>query len=192
VLDILAGRGVTLTPVEGTTADAAVIERAGRLDGLARRAAGRRGRPHEPIEARRVLLHTLAHLLIVQLAFESGYSATSLSERLYTSRAARMAGMLIYTAAGDSEGTLGGLVRLGRPGQLEQILTRAVERSRWCSSDPICGELGEGGGQGPDSCNLAACHDCAIVSETSCETGNRHLDRALVSDPEYGFFRSLV
>ncbi len=193
---IVNGEGVLLRldeeQLDAWEADAAVIERAGRLDGLARRAAERRGRPHEPIEARRVLLHTLAHLLIVQLAFESGYSATSLSERLYTSRAGRMAGMLIYTAAGDSEGTLGGLVRLGRPGHLEPILTRAVERSRWCSSDPICGELGESGGQGPDSCNLAACHDCSIVSETSCEAGNRHLDRALVSDPGYGFFRSLI
>ena len=193
---IVNGEGILLRLDEEALAaweaDAAVVARAGRLDELARRAAERRERPHEPIEARRVLLHTLAHLLIVQLAFESGYSATSLNERLYASGAERMAGMLIYTAAGDSEGTLGGLVRLGRPGQLEPILGRAIERSRWCSSDPICSELGESGGQGPDSCNLAACHDCAIVSETSCETGNRHLDRALVSDPGYGFFRALL
>ena len=169
-----------------------VIERTGRLDELARRAAERRGRAHEPIESRFVLLHTLAHLLIVQLAFESGYSATSLNERLYTSRGEGMGALLIYTAAGDSEGTLGGLVRLGRPGLLEATLQRAVERSRWCSSDPICSELGASGGQGPDSCNLAACHDCAIVSETSCETGNRHLDRALVSDPRFGLFREML
>jgi len=169
-----------------------VIERTGRLDELARRAAERRGRPHEPIESRFVVLHTLAHLLIVQLAFESGYSATSLNERLYSSRGDAMGALLIYTAAGDSEGTLGGLVRLGRPGLLEAALQRAIERSRWCSSDPICSELGADGGQGPDSCNLAACHDCAIVSETSCETGNRHLDRALVSDPRFGLFRELL
>jgi hypothetical protein len=121
-----------------------VIERAGRLDELARRAAERRGRPHEPIESRFVLLHTLAHLLIVQLAFESGYSATSLNERLYSSRGDAMGSLLVYTAAGDSEGTLGGLVRLGRPGLLEATLQRAIERSRWCSSDPICSELGAG------------------------------------------------
>ena len=193
---IVNGEGILLRLDEQRLADweahPEVVERTGRLDDLARRAAERRGRLHEPIESRFVALHTLAHLLIVQLAFESGYSATSLNERLYSSRGDGMAGLLVYTAAGDSEGTLGGLVRLGGPGLLEATLRRAVERARWCSSDPICSELGSVGGQGPDSCNLAACHDCAIVAETSCESGNRHLDRALVSDPTFGLFRELL
>ena len=30
-------------------------------------------------------------------------------------------------------------------------------------------------GQGPDSCNLAACHSCALLPETSCEEFNRFL-----------------
>lgn len=77
-----------------------------------------------------------------------------------------MSGVLIYTAAGDSEGTMGGLVRMGEPEFLGRTIARALDRARWCSSDPVCIEST---GQGPDSCNLAACHSCALLPETSCE-----------------------
>lgn len=141
-----------------------------------------------------VLLHTLAHLLMNRLTFDCGYSSASLRERLYVSRTGEstMAGVLIYTAAGDSEGTLGGLVRMGSPGLLEPVFRRALEGASWCSADPVCFELGEHGGQGPDSCNLAACHACALVPETACEQFNRFLDRGLVvgvpGSPDLGFF----
>jgi hypothetical protein len=88
-----------------------------------------------------------------------------------------MAGILIYTAAGDSEGTMGGLVRMGRAGNLEGVIRRAIENAQWCSTDPVCIESH---GQGPDCCNLAACHSCTLLPETSCETGNRILDRAMI------------
>lgn len=152
-------------------------------------------RLHErAITPRFILLHTFAHLLINRLAFECGYSAASLKERLYVSRNPHgpMAGVLIYTAAGDAEGTLGGLVRMGKPGYLEPVIRRALEAARWCSSDPICMELGRHGGSGPDSCNLAACHACALLPETACEEFNRFLDRAVVvgdlEDRGLGFF----
>jgi len=87
---------------------------------------------------------------------------------------------LIYTAAGDSEGTMGGLVSMGTRGNLEPVVQKALDKARWCSADPVCMEMGAGGGQGPDSCNLAACHNCALVPETACEEFNRFLDRALV------------
>jgi len=100
-----------------------------------------------------------------------------------------MAGVLIYTAAGDSEGSMGGLVRMGEPGILEYTLARALERAQWCSSDPVCIESK---GQGPDSCNLAACHSCSLLPETSCEEQNRLLDRGVVigtlEEPDSGFF----
>ena len=130
-----------------------------------------------------LLVHTLAHLLINQLTFESGYSSAALRERLYVADATEsqpMAGLLIYTAAGDSEGTMGGLVRMASPGLLEHVLRNAIDGAGWCSADPICMELGATGGQGPDSCNNAACHNCALVPETSCELFNRFLDRAMV------------
>lgn len=143
------------------------------------------------LSPRFILLHTLAHLLMNRLTFECGYSSAALRERLYVSDNANapMAGVLIYTADGDSEGTLGGLVRMGKPGHLEPVIRRALEAAEWCSADPVCREMGL---QGPDSCNLAACHGCALVPETSCEEFNRFLDRTLVvgavGAPDLGFF----
>lgn len=134
-----------------------------------------------PITPRFVLIHTFAHLLMNRLTFDCGYSSAALRERLYVSenRNAPMAGVLIYTAAGDAEGTMGGLVRMGRPGYLEPVVQRALEAARWCSADPVCMEMGLAGGQGPDGCNLAACHNCSLVPETACEEFNRFLDRAV-------------
>ena len=117
-----------------------------------------------------------------RLTFECGYSSAALRERLYVSNEENhsMAGLLIYTADGDAEGTLGGLVRMGKPGNLEPIILAAIDEARWCSADPVCMDMGNLHGQGPDSCNLAACHNCALVPETACEEFNRFLDRALV------------
>ncbi|WP_082974084.1 DUF1998 domain-containing protein [Mycobacterium sp. E1386] len=127
---------------------------------------------------RLVLLHTLAHILMRQLAFSCGYSAASLRERVYASTGpSSQSGVLIYTAAGDSEGTLGGLVRQGEAPRLARTLSAALEHSAWCSSDPLCRESR---GQGLGSMNLAACHGCSLVSETSCERGNLLLDRVLL------------
>ncbi len=143
-----------------------------------------RGRAQErsplPVDSRLLLLHTLAHLLIKRLSFEAGYGASSIRERVYSSPEGSeypMAGLLLYTAAGDADGTLGGLVELGRAGSFERVLVGALEDARWCASDPICLESS---GQGPDSLNLAACHACALLPETSCEFQNRLLDRKVV------------
>lgn len=154
----------------------------------------RTGRPlgRRAVTPKFVLLHTLAHLLINQLSFECGYGSSSLRERIYCDvedSSQPMNGILIYTASGDSEGTTGGLVRQGNVGRLERTLVRAFRTASWCSSDPICMESR---GQGPDSCNLAACHGCALLPETSCEEGNRLLDRVMVvglpDSPEIGLF----
>jgi hypothetical protein len=130
------------------------------------------------INPRFVMAHTFAHLLINQLTFECGYSSSALRERLYISDddSNPMHGILIYTAAGDSDGTMGGLVRMGKPGYLEQVIRKSLISAGWCSSDPICSEIGA---QGPDSCNLAACHSCSLLPETACEEFNRFLDRGL-------------
>ena len=130
--------------------------------------------------SRYLLVHSLAHVLINQFVFECGYSTASLRERLYVSADAKapMAGILIYTAAGDSEGTLGGLVRLGRQERLGPVVRRALSRASWCSADPVCSE--NLGGQGSRLANLAACHACVLLPETSCETVNQGLDRAMI------------
>jgi len=143
-----------------------------------------------------VMLHTLSHLLIKQLSFECGYSIASLSERIYCAEEAdgkQMAGIFIYTASGDSEGTLGGLVRQGRPDAFPRIFRKAVVNAQTCSNDPVC-ILSHG--QGRESLNLAACHACALLPETCCEERNGFLDRGLIvgtyEDQGIGFYRELL
>lgn len=144
------------------------------------------------ITAKFIMLHTLSHLLISQLSFECGYSIASLSERLYCSDECdgkKMAGILIYTASGDSEGTLGGLVRQGQPDAFPQILRKAIMNAKTCSNDPVCIMSR---GQGRDSLNLAACHSCALLPETCCEERNGFLDRGMIvgtfADESIGFW----
>lgn len=146
------------------------------------------------IGPRFILIHTFAHLVMNQLTFECGYSSAALRERLYISSnpISPMCGVLIYTADGDSEGTMGGLVRMGKQVYIEPVIQKALDSAKWCSSDPVCMEMGSSKGQGPDSCNLAACHNCALVPETACEEFNRFLDRGVVvgtiDNPSLGFF----
>ncbi len=155
-----------------------------------------RGQQPRGVTAAFLLLHALAHSLINQLSFECGYGSASLRERIYCnigSASERMNGILIYTASGDSEGTMGGLVRQGEPDRLLRTLVAALQKAQWCSSDPICIETT---GQGTDNANLAACHGCLLISETSCEEGNRLLDRATLvgkpEEPELGFFSPMI
>lgn len=143
-----------------------------------------------------VMLHTLSHLLIKQLSFECGYSIASLNERIYCADqddGKTMAGIFIYTASGDAEGTLGGLVRQGMPDALPSIFRRAIMEAKTCSNDPVC-ILSRG--QGRDSLNLAACYACGLLPETSCEERNGFLDRALIvgtfKEPQIGFWESLL
>lgn len=125
---------------------------------------------------RLILLHTLAHLLMRQMSLDSGYSSASLRERIYSDQ--HMAGLLVYTSTPDSDGSLGGLVRQTKPPErFEGILISSTDLARICSSDPLCREHDPGR---THRLNGAACHACAMVSETSCEFGNRLLDRGLI------------
>ena len=148
-----------------------------------------------PISAKMVLVHTFAHVLINQLIYKCGYGSASLRERLYCSTRTdpNMNAVLIYTAAGDTEGSMGGLVRMGEPDKLSTVIEEAILRASWCSSDPICIESK---GQGPSGQNLAACHACALLPETSCEQMNLMLDRSLLvgslTEPSLGFFSDLI
>ncbi|MFI9171517.1 DrmB family protein [Streptomyces lincolnensis] len=143
--------------------------------------------PPSPATPRMVLLHTLAHVLINEWSLEAGYPAAALRERLYV--ADDMAGLLVYTATSDSAGSLGGLVAQGEPELLDRTIRSAVRRAEWCSSDPLCVESEASGTGGT---NLAACHACVMLPETSCEHNNILLDRALLvgtpEDPHLGFF----
>lgn len=140
---------------------------------------------------RRIMLHTLAHLLLREMSFDAGYSASSLRERVYSTAESGlpMAGILVYTAAGDSEGSMGGLARLSQPERLFPILVATMSKAEWCSLDPVCSEATA---QGPEGLSLAACHACSLVPETSCDHGNVLLDRALLMHPTYGLLRDAI
>lgn len=193
----VSGEGIFFTldeeKVNAWSVSEDVAERAQKLSNNYYKAALDRGvNIQSNISPKFILLHTLAHLLINQLSFDCGYGSSSLRERLFCDiedHSFPMTGMLIYTASGDSEGTMGGLVRQGNKGNLENIFVRALKNALWCSSDPVCLESE---GQGPGSCNFAACHGCALLPETACEKGNKLLDRVfLIGTPEnrgFGFF----
>jgi len=125
------------------------------------------------------LLHTLAHVLIREMAMSSGYGAASLAERLYgwvgSAQREAAAGLLICTTASDSEGTLGGLVALSEPDRLQGLVVAALRRASRCSSDPVCATRTPSDPE--DFLHGAACHCCSFASETSCERANRFLDR---------------
>ena len=137
-----------------------------------------------------VLLHTLSHMLIKEMALVSGYSSAALSERIYSNE--NMCGLLIFTGAADKEGSLGGLVEQGGMDKFIPLLTKALENGLTCTTDPECFM------KNPTSerLNGAACHSCTMISETACECGNRLLDRAFVvpipEHEEMAYFRGLV
>ena len=127
----------------------------------------------DAVDIRTVALHSLAHLLIDQFSLDAGYPAASLRERLYSSDT--MSGLLVYTATSDSAGSLGGLASLSEEAEMAHAFAAGLSRLSWCSNDPVCIEST---GSGADGLNLAACHACLLLPETSCESQNIHLDRA--------------
>ena len=137
------------------------------------------------ITPRFLAIHTLSHAVITQWSLECGYPAASLRERLYVSD--EMCGFLVFTASGDSAGSMGGIIGLAQESRLQYAFQRPFGESGWCSADPLCIEATA---TGTDSLNLAACHACALLPETSCEERNVLLDRALVigtpDNPELG------
>jgi hypothetical protein len=139
------------------------------------------------LTARKILIHTLSHLFIREFEYVCGYPMSSLQERLYVSE--NMNGFLI-SAYDGTDGYLGGLTKLcNNLDKLQKIITSALQRAKDCSLDPICYE---NEGQGIAQLNLAACHSCTLVPDTSCEMSNLFLDRRLVIDNNFGYFNSLI
>ena len=168
-----------------------LVCRAATLDARSHQMAEERGYTrHYTITPRLLLVHSFSHALIRQISVECGYSASALRERLYVSEAdasrPSMNGVLVYTGSPDSEGSLGGLVRLAEPELLEPIMHRTLNNIGWCGSDPVCLETAPE--QSGERISGAACHCCLLLPETACEKFNRELDRAvLVGDAEGTF-----
>ncbi|MGV6994641.1 DrmB family protein [Desulfovibrio sp. QI0430] len=143
------------------------------------------------VTPRFLLVHTFAHALMRQLTLECGYSSTALRERLYVDDT-DMAGLIIYTATSDADGTLGGLQRQGKETKIGSTVPKAIQSIEWCSSDPLCIS---GLMCGNESLCAAACHSCVLAPETSCEEFNHFLDRGMVTgwaeSPYGGYFSAL-
>ena len=142
------------------------------------------------ITPRLLLVHSFSHAVIRQISLECGYSASALRERLYVSEADAsgppMNGVLVYTGSPDSEGSLGGLVRLAEPRLLEPIVRRTLDSVDWCGSDPVCIETDPR--LSGERIGGAACHCCLLLPETACEKFNRELDRAMLVGDAQGTF----
>lgn len=139
------------------------------------------------LSARLLMLHSLAHMLITAISLECGYSASAIRERIYCHREPgndddslerSRAGILLYTGTPGSEGTLGGLVEVGR--DILTHLRHAVEMNLLCSNDPVCAQHDPAGAEEGRHREGAACHACLLIAEPSCERRNRDLDRTLV------------
>ena len=146
------------------------------------------------VSTRLLMLHSLSHALMKHLSLECGYETASIRERIYVkTTGSKMAGILIYTSSSDSEGTLGGLARQAEPYLFESIFLGALESIGWCSSDPLCMN---GITSTSETFNLAACHSCMLVPETSCEMFNRFLDRMFLvgsdMDGVTGYFEGVI
>jgi hypothetical protein len=117
-----------------------------------------------------VLLHSLSHALITEIALDCGYPASSLKERVYalpsdsSGGTCDRCGILIYTATAGAQGTLGGLV--GTAPRFAHILRSALERSAICSNDPVCADHEPDGRSGDRATHGAACHGCLLIAET--------------------------
>lgn len=125
---------------------------------------------------RSVLLHSLSHLLITEVSLACGYAASSIRERIYATESG--CGILLYTGTPDAEGTLGGLVEVGR--DIERHLRAALEQGVLCSNDPVCAQHRPDHRLEQRFLHGAACHGCLLIAEPSCERRNDYLDRALV------------
>lgn len=167
-----------------------VVQRAQKIDDAYKNEwesiAGKGAKRQIQITSKFILLHTLSHIIMRRISLECGYDTASIRERIYCNEGEKSNnGILLYTASSDAEGTLGGLARMSEEDKFLPLVRSAIENASWCSSDPLCIK---GIANESEKYNLSACHNCALVPETSCEFFNRFLDRSLlVGNLDTGF-----
>ena len=117
--------------------------------------------------------HSLSHAIIRELGYTSGYSSASIRERIYATKDGE-GGILLYnTSAGDDCG-MGGLV--GSVENFDETIINGLKNIKNCSNDPLCNNIHVG----DNMINGSACINCLFLSETSCECGNKFLDRHIL------------
>jgi len=149
------GEGVFLQfskeAIEGWVKPPAVTKRLMELKAGFDKWKGEHTSSNRDFRAAYVLLHSFAHLLITGVAL----------------CAARIGyGALIYTGSSDAEGTLGGLVEVGR--RIADVVRGALELGKMCSNDPVCSQHVLANANEARYLQGAACHGCVLISETSC------------------------
>ena len=112
--------------------------------------------------------HTLSHAVINSLSLYCGYNSSSLKERVYLHP---NGGILIYNTSPGEDSGMGGLSEVAN--FFDDVLENAIKSIISCSNDPLCIEESIEVGK----VNGAACHNCLLISETSCEHRNMLLDR---------------
>jgi len=149
-----------------------MLERGHRIWAEERNASGRKfpGLPY-------ILFHSFSHLMVTAVSLECGYPASSIRERIYAIPDVGY-GVLLFTGTSDAEGTLGGLIQVGR--RIQEHVRDALEMGELCSNDPVCAQHDPANPHERRFLHGAACHGCLLISETSCEQHNEFLDRALV------------
>ena len=131
-----------------------------------------------------VLLHSISHALMAEIALECGYPASSLKERVYAlsgPRGRRRFRPLRHADLHRECRRSGDARRSRRHGsQIRLYPSERLERLRICSNDPVCADHEPDDRSGDRATHGAACHGCLLIAETSCEMRNLFLDRGLL------------
>ena len=118
--------------------------------------------------------HTLCHAIIKSLSLSCGYSSAALHERVYVDETTGKGGILIYNTSPGEDSGMGGLVdTVYSENEFKKVLKNAMNTLLVCSNDPLCSSIQLEG----DKVNGSVCHNCLLLSETSCEHRNSFLDR---------------
>ena len=124
-----------------------------------------------------ILIHTLSHGLIKQFSKLSGYSITSIREKLYFHQ--NKYGLLLYVTDTDKDGTFGGLVRLAGEEKFKLSFNEALKSMESAVQTQFVQKLGEKMVKDCILQNGAACHNCSYLPSTSCSYRNCFLDKRL-------------
>ena len=132
-----------------------------------------------------ILLHTLSHALITEIALDCGYPASSLKERVYALSDPGNPGQRDPLRHPDLHRYGRQLRHAGRPGRDGAALCSyscccAAVACRFAPttlSAPIMTRVNRTDDR---ALHGAACHGCLLIAETSCEMRNVFLDRALI------------